>query len=235
MIVKKILSILLWKAISLAPLCGSVLDIHGFMVTPNAMLKLERTLLKAGLNVFPYKYDARNETIECHAIRLKERLKKMACSSPQEPINFVCHSIGGVVLRAALSLPDCPEEAKVGRAVLLAPPNQGSFLARKFRNVLPLRWVLGTKSGWELMYYTPSDMERLGQFPCTMQVLVIAGARGTRIAFQGRLNDCYLAVEETRLNTPHALIVLDVTHGGLLTSDLSLRITRDFLLCGKAP
>lgn len=229
---KKILALFL---ICVAPLAGSVVDIHGFMVTPHGMLRLERTLSKAGLDVFPYKYEARKETIACHSVRLKEALKCLASSSPGEPIHFVCHSIGGVILRATLSLPDCPEEAKVGRVVLLAPPNQGSLLARKFRNVLPVRLALGSKSGWELMHYTPSDMARLGEFPCTNNVLVIAGARGRKLGFEGRANDGYLAIEETRLNTPHYFLVLDLDHGKLLTSDLSLRIIRDFLLCGRTP
>ena len=214
---------------------ASVVCIHGFLVNNTTMMPLKRCLEKSGFDVCLYKYEAREETLQCHGLRLKEMLKQMARNNPGEPINFVAHSIGGVVLRVALSLPGCPEEAKIGRAVLLAPPNRGSMLGRKMKDVLPIKIAMGEKSGKQLLEYSPCQMLALGTFPPTCQVLVIAGARGMNKGFDNRPNDGYLAVEETRLDTPHAFMTLDLKHGALLTNRESLRLTRDFLLSGQIP
>jgi alpha-beta hydrolase superfamily lysophospholipase len=45
-------------------------------------------------------------------------------------VGYFTHSMGGVVLRNALSHPEFPESAKSGRAVLLGPPMRGSSFAR---------------------------------------------------------------------------------------------------------
>lgn len=216
-------------------LSASVVGIHGFVASKMAMRKMGKCLERVGFDFIPWRYEARQETVECHAQRLKEMLKELACAHPGEPINFVCHSIGGLVLRAAVSLSDCPHEAKIGRAVLLATPNRGSMLARKVKEILPIRLALGTKSGKELMCYSPEQMEALGTFPCTMQVLVLAGNCGTHLGFDGMPNDGFVSLDETRLCTPHAFLVLPLTHGGLLTNEIAIRITRDFLLCGTLP
>ncbi len=214
---------------------GSVVAIHGFLVNDTTMLPICRCLRKSGFRVCRFSYESRKDTIECHGRHLVEFLKRLACECPGEPIHFVTHSVGGVVLRSAIAQPDCPQEAKIGRAVLLAPPNQGSMLARNVRDVAPIRFAMGTKSGMQLMCYTPAEMAAFGCFPPSMQILILAGCRGTHIGFDGRANDGFLAIEETRLNTPHAFVVLQLNHGQLLKNREALRLTRDFIVCGSLP
>jgi pimeloyl-ACP methyl ester carboxylesterase len=225
--------ILLLGILLISPsLFGTVVGIHGFMVKKDAMSKVARALKCVGLDFYDYQYNARGDTIQCHAAKLNQTLRCIAAQCPGQPIHFVTHSIGGLILRAAVALPDCPEEARIGRAVLLAPPTRGSMLARKVRDILPINWGMGTKSGWQLMFYTPEQMLALGCFPPTMQVLVIAGIRGIHPGFDGLANDGFVAVVETRPTTPHGFLVLNMTHGGLLSNPESLRITREFLLGG---
>lgn len=211
---------------------GTVVAIHGFMLSSRSMVRLRNVLRCAKFDVCLWEYASRAKTIECHGDCLVTTLNQIACAKPGEPIHFVTHSIGSWVLRSALSHPLCPEEAKIGRTVLLAPPNQGSCLARHFQNFPPIKFMVGDRSGWELTHYEAEDVHRLGSFPDSMQVLVLAGYQGVHLWFSSA-NDQFLAVEETCLETPHTSYVLPLRHGQLLTNGRSLKYTRDFLLCGR--
>ena len=121
-------------------------------------------------------YPSSSQTIEEHSQLLVAELQKCAQHHKGEPIHFVTHSLGGIILRAALNHPDCPEEAKIGRAVLLAPPNQGSSFARFLNRFKLMKKILGQKSGKQLL--TANTFDYLGQFPEKLDVLIISGTFG---------------------------------------------------------
>jgi pimeloyl-ACP methyl ester carboxylesterase len=159
-------------------------------------------------------------------------LNAIAQQHPGEPINFVTHSLGGLIVRATVNHPKCPYEAKIGKAILLAPPNQGAALARRFQGCPMIRWIFGKKAGTQLLTYSAEDMSNLGQFPQTMQVMVIAGEKGTFFYrhWEPVDNDGKVSVEETRLNSPHDHKVLRVGHSWIMTSRQSIALTKEFLL-----
>ena len=210
---------------------GTVVCIHGFMTNYRSMKPVEQTLKCLGFRTCSWDYPSRKRTIEQHACNLIPYLQQIACCYPGEPIDFVTHSTGGLILRAALNLPGCPEEAKMGRAVLLAPPNQGSKLAYRFRNFEPIRFMMGNKSGLQLMCYDACDIQRLGSFPSSMQVLVIAGTKGNHMWFC-EPNDGYLTVDETALETPYFFTSFPVDHGDLISCSSVLCCIRSFLYWG---
>ena len=138
------------------------------------------------------------------------------------------HSLGGVITRAAVSHPDCPEEAKIGKAVLLAPPNQGSCLARKFQKVGPVRFFFGKRAGSQLLDYSPDEMLDIGKFPDTMHVVVIAGEQSSPLIAEA--NDGKLSVNETYLDTPHTHITHQASHKWIMTSRWTICFTKEFLI-----
>ena len=154
----------------------SVFFLHGFIRRPYCMKKMEKPFQKEGYNTCRWGYPSREKTIEQHAAALLVDLEKTAQKNPGEPINFVTHSLGGIIVRAALSNPDCPYEATIGKVVLLSPPNRGSQLAHRLRRLGIVRKVTKAKAGKQLLA-TPS-FDYLGDFPKTVKVLVISGTSG---------------------------------------------------------
>lgn len=216
------------QLLSLNLQADTVVGIHGFLTNWKSLKPIQHTLETCQFDICLWNYDSRKGFIEEHACKLFNTLQEIAALHPGEPIHFVCHSVGAVVLRAALNIPSCPREAKMGRAVLLAPPNQGSCLGRQYRNCPTLRAIMGNKSGWQLLNYGPCDMKVFGEFPATMQVLVIAGTKGSGLFFD-QANDGYLTVNETRLNTPHYFTHYPITHGDLMTYPPVLCCIKRFL------
>ena len=211
---------------------GSVVCLHGFFRSYKCMIPLGNTFRKEGLDVYLWDYQSRRETIESHAANLVQVLNEIAKKKPGEPIHFTTHSFGGIIVRAAVNHPDCPPEAKMGKAVLMAPPNQGEQLAHNFKHCPAARWMFGKKAGHQLLTYDHESMASVGEFPESMEVMVIAGTKGSRFynLWIQEPNDGKVSVDETRLNTPHIHYVFDVSHNWIMTSRQSIAVTRSFIL-----
>jgi hypothetical protein len=215
--------------------CERVVCIPGFLGDVKDMARMQRAVECIGFKGCIWDYDGRRNLICEHAKKLVATLITISCEDPGRPIHFVAQSMGGLILRAALNDPCCPVEAKIGRAVLLAPPNQGSMLGRQFQSWRIVRFVLGSKSGWELLTYTADDIHQLGSFPPEMDILVVAGTKRTRNRFLNLAipNDGIVAVEETYLETPFYFATVPINHFTLPTSVEAIEIAQNFLLCGN--
>jgi len=188
--------------------------IHGFLGATWNMHLLSKNFTKKGWDVTNWGYSSREKTIKSHSKDLVLELCKLAKKQPGKAMDFLAHSMGCLVLRAALNHPDCPHEAKIGKAVLLAPPNKGSAYAQFLNGFSLIRSFAKEMSGKELL--TEGDFEHLGQMPSSMEnVLVIAGNGGYNPVIVGE-NDGTVAVSETCLSTPHQHIVLNTGHKTIL-------------------
>lgn len=208
---------------------GSVICVHGFTRSFRSMLPMGNMLENEGFEVYLWDYQSRKETIEAHAHNLVEVLQAIALKKPGEPIHFVTHSVGGIITKAALNHPHCPEEAKIGRAVLLAPPAQGSCAARAISHLTPAQLFFGKKTGMQLLTYTSEEMDALGNFPDSISVLVICGTKGNRFLFRAP-NDGKVTIHETVLSTPHERATLFVAHSWIMTSRQVIAVTKNFLM-----
>ena len=177
---------------------------------------------------YVWSYPSRLKTIEEHGEDLLELLKWVADKHPGSPISFVTHSMGGLVLRHSISLEGCPQEAKTGRAVLIAPPNQGSAYGRFLGQFTPVRKIVGEYAGRQLTTTERGGFEELGQFPATMSVLVIAGTCGFNPSIKGK-NDGKVAVEETRLSTAHEFQTVFAGHSWICHTPKTVELAKAFL------
>jgi hypothetical protein len=204
-----------------------VVTIHGFYGTTWDFIYASRILEKEKICVKHWSYPSTEKHIVEHAHDLVIYLQQLAYQNPGKPIHFLTHSMGGLILRAALNCPSCPFEARVGKAVLLAPPNQGAAWGRLLGGFYLPNFVCGNKSGYELM--TEFDFEHLGQFPVTKDVMVVAGNFSLNPLIDGD-NDGTVTVSETYLSTPHKHVIIKVGHKTILFSTNVSKLVMNFFL-----
>lgn len=229
----KIIQFFGFLLIASAPLYSSVepdekiVLIHGFFGASWNLKYHEYMLKKHGLDTILWDYSSREKTIQMHAEDLVTFLQNEAVNHPGQPIHFVTHSMGGLVLRAAINHPKCPLEAKSGRAVLLSPPNQGAMWGRTIGEWKVVSALCQDKSGRELL--TQSNFDYLGEFPLSMQIKVIAGDHSFN-PFISVPNDGTVTVEETILNTPHEHETIHQEHHSILLSKKANRLIYEFFI-----
>lgn len=217
---------MLWYVTCLAGPTDYLVCIHGFFGDEKSMKKVVSKFKETGREVNNWAYPSRDKWIEEHGVDLVNMLNQMHRDQPIKGFDFVTHSLGGLVLRAALNHPECPEMAKQGKAVLLAPPNGGSCWARFLKTIPFSKKIAKRWAGKELL--DEEFFDYLRDFPPTLRVLVIAGNRGVNPFFMGE-HDGVVAVRETYLNTPHEHVVIKAGHHDILSNKKALRMMTDFL------
>eukprot|EP01124_Arcella_intermedia_P002826 TRINITY_DN11538_c0_g1_i1.p1 TRINITY_DN11538_c0_g1~~TRINITY_DN11538_c0_g1_i1.p1 ORF type:complete len:215 (+),score=29.91 TRINITY_DN11538_c0_g1_i1:41-685(+) len=188
---------------------GYVFCTHGFLVTPLNTLPLATYLRVKRYEVenwgYPWWRDNLAELSGAMVHQLNHFVKENAIQEHQ-PVHFVTHSLGGLILRGALNHPDCPPQAKIGRAVLIAPLIQGSQWARVVGQWFPPAMF---NPVWaELATTEQHGFDRLGEFPSEMAVKIILGNSNTNF-WVDRPNDGTIAHKESFLNTPHQVEIIE--------------------------
>jgi hypothetical protein len=221
-----------WALVFLfSPLAAdTVYCIHGFMRAPSCMNKMARQFEEEGYASVKWGYPSKEKYIQEHAADLVKSLQETAAKKPGEPIHFVTHSLGGLIVRSAHNHPDCPEEAKQGRAVLLVPPNQGTQFGQFLGKSKPMRKMLGDRAGKQLMFCDHFDF--LGEFARGKQVLIISGTYGWNPVVEGK-NDGKVGVKESCLNTPHQHVTHFSGHSWIMYSDGVIDTAKRFVALGE--
>jgi len=115
-----------------------VVVLHGLARSGRSMEPLAQRIAAAGYQVFNLNYPSRNLPPGGLVTVLREALKE--CCAGARGVNFVTHSLGGIVVRAYLAESDDP---RVHRIVMLSPPNQGSELVDLLGDTWLFRTVMG--------------------------------------------------------------------------------------------
>ncbi len=206
----------------------TVVMLHGLARSARNMLILKWRLQARGYRVCNIDYDTRVRTIEHAVDSVHEALGD--CHSEDSRLNFVTHSLGGLVLRGLLAR---HEFASLGRAVMLAPPNSGSEIADRFRHIRfvnamlgPLARQLGTR---------PEDIPRRLPSP-SIPFGVIAGNRWINPAgpiWLSSPHDGSVSVKSTRLEGMDDHIVLPYTHTFIMNPAVVANEIDHFLRVGR--
>lgn len=153
-----------------------------------------------------------------------------------DEIHFVAHSMGNLVIRHwmhnQLESREKRVDPRVGRFVMLAPPNQGASLAERFQSNPLFKLVLGT--GGQLF---TKDWERLQHRLATPPGAfgIIAGGGGTEDGISPLLegdDDLVVTVEETRLPGAADFLVVPAMHTFIMDDPGVQDYTLRFLLHG---
>ena len=207
-----------------------VVLLHGLMRTDKSMQKLQRRLQDSDYIVANISYPSRKKPVEELSVLAVEAGLKACAGEKASPINFVTHSLGGILLRHYYSTHN---PASVARVVMLGPPNHGSEVVDELKNI-PGFEMLNGPAGKQLGTDKDSIPARLG--PANFELGVIAGTRSVNPVLSSYLpnpDDGKVSLESARLEGMCAFLALPVTHPFMMKNDTVIEEVRHFLSTGK--
>lgn len=186
-----------------------VVLLHGLARTSASMEDLETSFEQAGFTVANIDYPSRKHTIEDLAeIAVGNGLKTCEKHKPNK-IHFVTHSLGGILIRQYLTT---HRIENLGRTVMLGPPNKGSEVVDKLKNVPGFRFINGP-AGLQLGTGSQSVPESLG--PANFEVGIISGTRSINLFLSMLIpstDDGKVSIESAHLENEKAFLEMPVTH-----------------------
>lgn len=206
-----------------------VVLLHGLARVSNSMAELERKLDRSGFLAVNITYPSRSGEIEALALEAIGR-GLSACDKQQvSRVHFVTHSLGGILVRQYLEGESLP---RLGRVVMLGPPNQGTVLVDKLRRVPG--WALLGPAADALGTGPESIFPRLG--PVQFELGVIAGdvnVNPLAALFLKGENDSVVTVESTRVAGMDEHLVLPVMHTVMMRNNRLIDHTIHYLKTGN--
>lgn len=205
-----------------------VLLLHGMGRSTFMFRAMQRDLRAAGYEAVAITYPSLTRDIAGHADQIEALLNTVG---DVEQVSFVTHSLGGLVVREALSR-EAPWRGRLtlGRVVMLAPPNEGSELAVALAALPPYHWIGGPAA---------SEIARGAPFaalPEGIDVAVIAGGTGERRGFNPLLsgdNDGIVTVAETELAVARDRLTVKAIHTLIAAAPEVIAATLNFLEHGR--
>jgi pimeloyl-ACP methyl ester carboxylesterase len=207
-----------------------VILLHGLCRASRSMVKMKNALTAAGYKVRNVDYPSRTASVQKLADDAIGRAVGDCQRDGATKIDFVTHSLGGILVRSYLSRHEIPS---LGRVVMLAPPNQGSEIVDKLGNWWLFRKINGP-AGNELGTDTNSTPNKLG--PANFPLGIIAGDRSINwinsFLIPGS-DDGKVSVKRTKLAGMADHIVIHATHPFIMRNREAIRQTIQFLRAGS--
>ena len=202
-----------------------VVLVHGLNRGDASFFLMERLLSAAGYQVVNLDYPSRSATVEV----LIGYLNDAVAACDDQTVNFITHSLGGILVRGWVGLKD---RDNLGRVVMLAPPNQGSELVDAMADLGLYRFITGP-AGQQLGTDKTGAPARFG--PVDFDLGVIAGSLSLNPVFSAMIpgeDDGAVSVQNTKIEGMADHIVLPVTHTLLMNNPLVIAQAITFLQTG---
>lgn len=208
-----------------------VVLLHGMARTPASMRCIERMLAAEGYRTLNLSYDSRRKGLEALSDEIHPVVDAFAAGL-DEPAHVVTHSMGGLLARVYIALKRPP---RLGRVVMLAPPNHGSAVADRLHRTFVYRAVFGP-AGQQLTTGHAAVLQGLCR-PVDYELGIIAGTRSIDVLSSALLlpeaNDGKVTVRSTRLEGMTDHIALPATHTFMTRNRAVLTATLAFLRHGR--
>nr|WP_249794139.1 alpha/beta fold hydrolase [Bradyrhizobium sp. BRP56] len=204
--------------------------LHGISRTARSFRRMELALRAAGFATLNLDYDSRRKPLDVLAEDIHPSLDRFA-QSLDGSVNFVCHSMGGLLARVYLAR---HRPARLGRVVMLGTPNGGSEIADRLKNLAAYRAYFGP-AGQQLVTRRDAATSALLP-PIDYSAGIIAGNRSvypiTSMALP-RPHDGRVSVANTGLEGMADHIVIRTSHPWLVRNKEAIAQTIAFLQEGK--
>ena len=208
----------------------AVVLLHGLARTDKSMTKMASALEAEDYTVMNVNYPSREATVEVLATMVIDAALADPRLKDTERIHFVTHSMGGILVRQYLKT---RRPHRLGRVVMLGPPNQGSEVVDKIGDTQVFKSINGP-AGQQLGTGPDSVPNQLG--PVNFDLGVIAGNRSINwinsLMIPGP-DDGKVSVERTKVAGMKAHLVVHATHPYLMRNAQVIRETIHFLREGR--
>ena len=212
-----------------APGSGVVL-LHGLARTAASMEPMAETLAASGYGVCNIDYPSREYPVEVLAKAHVLPAVRTCQKRHGQPLHFVTHSLGGIIVRY---LHEVGELEKIGRVVMLGPPNAGSEVVDTIGDWALFK-VINGPAGRQLGTGPQSLPYRLG--PAEFELGVIAGSFSINPLLSLMIpgdDDGKVSIDNARVQGMQDFRVLPVSHPLMMRDDRVIRETRHFLRHGR--
>lgn len=203
-----------------------VILIHGISRSAKSMETIKKRLVDDDYAAWGFNYASMRMDIPAAAEYLHQVIESL---EGVEQIDFVVHSMGGLVVRAYLAK---HRDRRIGRMVMLGVPNLGARLASQLKQ----NWIF--KSVWgpagQQLAKDPGGFIDALPTP-DFEFAVIAGSRGTLNGYNPLVpgdDDGTVAVESTKLPGATDFITVRRLHSFMVSAPDVLDLTERFLTEG---
>ncbi|UOO76455.1 alpha/beta fold hydrolase [Neisseria sp. Dent CA1/247] len=202
-----------------------VLLLHGLYMRAWVMRPFARMMQQQGFSADIFDYRSLRYPVSVHTAALASQVEQYY-RVHNEPLHFVGHSLGGLVLRHfAAAYPECVR----GRIVTLGTPHRGSFTAEQIKRLGLARFALGAS-------YCHALDGRAPALPDGIELGSLAGSKtvgvGRLLGIQGG-HDGTVTIRETCCPGMKDHIVMPTSHTAMLFDRRVTAQAAAFLLQGR--
>lgn len=204
----------------------TVVLLHGLTREAGSMDRMAAALEAAGYRVCNVAYPSREHAVEVLAADYVAPAVRSCSPDRSLPVHFVTHSLGGILVR---QLAACDPGIRLGRVVMLSPPNRGSEVVDKLGGLGIFRRVNGPAG---LQLGTGADALPRALGPATFEVGVITGNRSINLLLSLLIpgdDDGKVSVENARLAGMKDFLVVPAAHPFIMRNRQAIEQTLHFL------
>lgn len=205
-----------------------IILLHGLARTAAAMQPMADSLTQQGYYVVNMDYPSREASIETLAMNTIPKALRQCQTYPK--VHFITHSMGGILLRYYLSLQPIEQ---LGRVVMISPPNHGSEVVDKLKNLWLFKKINGV-AGQQLGTDANSLPAQLGAADFDLGIITgnfsINPLLSLLIAGD---DDGKVSIESAKLDGMRDFLVLPYSHTFIMQNDVTIKYSVNYLQTGK--
>lgn len=203
-----------------------VILLHGLARSDASFKKMEKNLQNEGYKTCNISYPSTRHPVEKLVSNFVLPDIKKCLKGKYKEVNFVTHSMGGIVVRylATQKIP-----FKINKVVMLSPPNKGSEVVDTLGDLWLFR-VINGPAGLQLSTNNESLPNRLGT--PEFDFGIITGNKSINLILSSMIegiDDGKVSIESAKLEGMKDFLVIEATHPFIMKNNEAIEQTKYFL------